>query len=153
MQVISPYQTPLLPDSSPWETPGGKCGVARARSWQARDRTSTREESRLNRELWQGLVMLTFLSLGKPAVAQSPVGSAPPAKSEQTTGITLNTAFHGSVDSGSRVFDWTTTTGYIFNKHFSADVGVPILLSMAPHPPAQPPATPACGIYSSSSSS
>ena len=71
--------------------------------------------------------MLTFLFPGKPAVAQSPAGSAPPAKSEQTAGITLNTAFNGSVDSGSRVFDWTTTTGYIFNKHFSADVGVPIL--------------------------
>jgi hypothetical protein len=81
----------------------------------------------LNRKLWQGFVVLTFLSLGKQAVAQAPAGSAPGAKPGQTNGITLNTAFNGSVDSGSRVFDWTTTTGYIFNKHFSADVGVPIL--------------------------
>ena len=81
----------------------------------------------LNRKLWQGFVVLTFLPLGNQAVAQAPAGSAPPAKSEQTAGITLNTSFNGSVDSGSRVFDWTTTTGYIFNKHFSADVGVPIL--------------------------
>ena len=85
----------------------------------------------MKRKLWQGVVVLTtvlaLLSLCNQAVAQAPAGSAAPAKSEQTAGITLNTAFNGSVDSGSRVFDWTTATGYIFNKHFSADVGVPIL--------------------------
>jgi hypothetical protein len=67
------------------------------------------------------------MTAGKQSVAQAPAGSAPAANSEQTPGMTLNTAFDGSVDSGSRVYDWTTTTGYIFSKHFSADVGLPIL--------------------------
>src|SRR5260370_10408138 len=39
----------------------------------------------------------------------------------------LNTSFNGRVVTGSDVYDWMTTTGYIFNKDFSADVGVPIL--------------------------
>ena len=67
------------------------------------------------------------MTAGKQSVAQAPAGSAPAANSEQTPGMTLNTAFDGSVDSGSKVYDWTTTTGYIFSKHFSADVGLPIL--------------------------
>jgi hypothetical protein len=41
--------------------------------------------------------------------------------------MTLNTSFDGSFDSGSKVFDWTTTTGYIFNQHFSVNAGVPFL--------------------------
>jgi hypothetical protein len=66
--------------------------------------------------------------VGKLTVAQVPVASGPAAKEEQTSGMTLNTSFNGSVASGGDVYDWTTTTGYIFNKHFSADVGVPILV-------------------------
>jgi hypothetical protein len=81
----------------------------------------------LNRKLRQCFVVLALLTAGKQSVAQSPAGSAPAANSEQTPGMTLNTAFDGSVDSGSKVYDWTTTTGYIFSKHFSADVGLPIL--------------------------
>jgi hypothetical protein len=70
---------------------------------------------------------LALLTAGIQTFAQSPAGSAPAASSEQSAGPTLNTSFNGSADSGSSVFDWTTTTGYIFNKHFSADVGIPIL--------------------------
>lgn len=60
------------------------------------------------------------------AEAQAPAGSAP-AANEEATGMTLNTSFNGSIDSGSHVYDWTTTTGYILNKHFSTDLGVPFL--------------------------
>jgi len=71
--------------------------------------------------------MLGLLVGGKAAVAQVPAGTVPSAKDEQTSGMTLNTGFNGSVASGSNVYDWTTTTGYAFNKHFSVDLGVPIL--------------------------
>ena len=49
------------------------------------------------------------------------------AKEETTTGPTLNTSFNGSLASGSDVYYWTTTSGYVFNKHFSAGLGVPLL--------------------------
>ena len=78
-------------------------------------------------KFWLSFVVLMMFLGGKQAVAQAPAGSGPAAKEERTSGITLNTSFNGSVASGSDVYDWTTTTGYIFNKHFSADVGVPIL--------------------------
>lgn len=66
-------------------------------------------------------------AFGAAAVfGQLPAGSAPPAKDE-STGVTLNTSFNGSVASGSDVYDWTTTTGYKFDKHFSANLGIPIL--------------------------
>lgn len=81
----------------------------------------------MKRTLWQACVALTFLLISTQVIAQVPAGSAPAGKSEQTAGMTLNTSFNGSVDSGSSVYDWTTTTGYIFNKHFSTDVGLPIL--------------------------
>ncbi len=41
--------------------------------------------------------------------------------------MTLNTSFDGSFESGSKVFDWTTTTGYVFNDHFSVNAGIPLL--------------------------
>ncbi|HJZ65683.1 MAG TPA: hypothetical protein VKD70_15260, partial [Candidatus Acidoferrum sp.] len=59
--------------------------------------------------------------------AQSPAGSAPAPKEENYRGLTLNTSFDGSFDSGSKVFDWTTTTGYVLNQHFSVNAGVPFL--------------------------
>lgn len=81
----------------------------------------------MNRKLCQCFVVLVLLAAGTQAVAQVPAGSAPSEKSDPTAGLTLNTSFNGSVDSGSSVYDWTTTTGYIFNKHFSTDIGIPIL--------------------------
>lgn len=59
--------------------------------------------------------------------AQTPAGSAPAPKEDDYRGMTLNTSFDGSFDTGSKVFDWTTTTGYIFNKHFAVNAGVPFL--------------------------
>jgi hypothetical protein len=81
----------------------------------------------LRGKLWLSFVVLMMFLEGKQAVAQVPAGSGPTAKEEQASGMTLNTSFNGSVASGSDVYDWTATIGYIFNKHFSADVGVPIL--------------------------
>jgi hypothetical protein len=62
-------------------------------------------------------------------VAQSAAGSGPQAREDVGSGFTLNTAFSGSVDSAGHVYDWTTTMGYAFNRHFSADLGVPILFT------------------------
>jgi hypothetical protein len=94
----------------------------------AHDRNLNSEERRLNRKLRQCFALLAFLTAAAQTVAQAPAGSAPASGSkQQTVGFTLNTSFGGSADSDSDVFAWTTTTGYIFNKHFSADVGVPIL--------------------------
>lgn len=71
-----------------------------------------------------GLGILAILS---PAVvAQAPAGSAPAAKEDRYVGPTMNTSFDGSVDSGSQVYDWTTSAGYIFNRHFSASFGAPL---------------------------
>jgi hypothetical protein len=81
----------------------------------------------LRGKLWQ-LAVSGFLLIGAAgAQAQSPAGSAPAAKDEQTSGPTLTTSFDGSVAPGSDVYSWTSAAGYIFNRHFSADVGVPIL--------------------------
>ena len=69
------------------------------------------------------------MALGCNAAAQAPAGTAPSGKEDNYRGVTLNTAFSGSVDSGSRVYDWTTSAGYIFNKHFAVDLGVPVLFT------------------------
>ncbi len=60
-------------------------------------------------------------------LAQSPAGTAPGPKDDTYRGMTLNTSFDGSFDTGSKVFDWTTTTGYVFNPHFAVNAGVPFL--------------------------
>ena len=70
---------------------------------------------------------LVFCFFSTAGLAQSPAGSAPPPKDENYRGMTLNTSFDGSFDSGSKVFDWTTTTGYVFNQHFAVNAGVPFL--------------------------
>ena len=78
-------------------------------------------------KLWRGLLFSGILLISRQATAQAPAASGPPAKEEQSGGLTLNTAFGGSAGTGNDVFDWTTTTGYIFNNHWSVDLGVPIL--------------------------
>lgn len=78
-----------------------------------------------------GLILaLTIGALsGELAAAQTPAGSGPPAREDEGSGMTLNTAFGGSIDSTSHVYSWTTTTGYVFNRHFSANLGVPLLFT------------------------
>lgn len=73
-------------------------------------------------------IVLTFVACDS-AYAQAPAATGPPAKEEEVTGVTLNSSFGGSVASGSDIYEWTTTAGYVFNKHFSADLGVPILFT------------------------
>jgi len=76
----------------------------------------------------KSLCTFALLCICSPCgLAQSPAGTAPAPKDETYRGMTLNTSFDGSFDSGSKVFDWTTTTGYIFNRHFSVNAGVPFL--------------------------
>lgn len=80
----------------------------------------------MKRDFWQLSVVLMMLLGCEQAAAQSPASPVAVPKEDQATGITLNTAFSGSILSGSEVYDWTTTAGYIFDKHFSADLGMPI---------------------------
>ncbi len=80
---------------------------------------------RFRKKLLRSLATMCFCSAA--GFAQAPAGSAPPPKDESYTGMTLNSSFDGSFDSGSKVFDWTTTTGYIFSEHFSVNAGVPFL--------------------------
>lgn len=74
---------------------------------------------------------LGTLLLAVGADAQAPAGSAPSGKDDAYRGMTLNTAFSGSIDSGSRVYEWTTAAGYIFNPHFAVNLGVPVLFTRA----------------------
>lgn len=69
---------------------------------------------------------VSFL-VGGVCLAQAPAASGPAPKEGNYHGMTLNTSFNGSFDTGSKVFDWTTSTGYIFNQHFSVNAGVPFL--------------------------
>lgn len=69
--------------------------------------------------------LLCAIACGR-ALGQAPAASAP-AASEEYKGLTLSTAFSGSVAPGSDVYEWTTTSGYTFNKHFSVNLGLPIL--------------------------
>ncbi len=79
---------------------------------------------------WLGTGLgLGLMMWGAVARGQAPAGTAPAAKEDSYTGPTLNTSFDGSADSDSQVYDWTTSAGYIFNKHFSASMGVPIVFA------------------------
>jgi hypothetical protein len=89
---------------------------------------ATKGYGKLRSPIWRIPAVLIMFLACKQGKAQAPAASGPPAKEAQATGMTLNTAFNGSADSDSSVYDWTTTTGYIFNKHFSANVGVPLLV-------------------------
>ena len=84
----------------------------------------------MRRHFWRVIFLCFVFTSGRQAIAQSPAGSAPAAK-DDTTGMTLNASFIGSVTSGADVYDWTTTVGYVFDRHFSANLGVPILFVRA----------------------
>jgi hypothetical protein len=78
----------------------------------------------IKRLFWMLSLSLMFCSFG---FAQAPAATGPAPKDQPYQGMTLNTSLDGSFDTGSKVFDWTTTTGYIFNQHFSVNAGVPVL--------------------------
>jgi hypothetical protein len=81
----------------------------------------------LRNQLWRVVLCSSLLIGTRNAKGQAPAGSAPPAQDQQTIGATLHTSLDGSAAAGSNVYSWTTTAGYILDKHFSVDVGVPIL--------------------------
>ena len=74
---------------------------------------------------------LGILVLAGSAAAQTPAGSALSGKEDAYQGMILNTAFSGSIDSGSHVYEWTTAAGYMFNPHFAVNFGVPVLFTRA----------------------
>ncbi len=75
------------------------------------------------------LFSLATMLLGSVnAAAQAPAGSTNPAQEEkkQERGITLYESFEGSSSTDGQVMDLNSTAGYVFNKHFSWDVGIPV---------------------------
>jgi len=56
--------------------------------------------------------------------AQAVPGGKTPGAEEK--GLTMRVAFEGSTSSDGQIFDLNSSTGYIFNQHFSVGVGVPI---------------------------
>jgi hypothetical protein len=62
------------------------------------------------------------------AAAQSTGTSGTPPKEDkkEERGITLYEAFEGSTNTDGQVMDLNTTAGYIFNRHFSWDAGLPV---------------------------
>jgi len=74
--------------------------------------------------LWAlGLLLCT-----SQAAAQSSGTSGTPPKEDKKEGrgVTLYEAFEGSTNTDGQVMDLNTTAGYIFNRHFSWDVGLPV---------------------------
>src|SRR6266851_2453193 len=64
------------------------------------------------------------------AAAQAPAGTSAPSKDEkQERGPTLYESFEGSSNIDGQFMDLNSAAGYVFNKHFSWDLGVPILFT------------------------
>src|SRR5260370_18395340 len=77
------------------------------------------------------LVALAFI-LPRSAAAQAPAGTAAPRKGEtQEHGLTLIESFEGSSNADGQAMDLTSAAGYVFNKHFSWDLGIPIFFTRA----------------------
>src|SRR5260370_23809716 len=75
------------------------------------------------------LVALAFF-LAETAAAQAPAGTATPRKGEQQEhGVTLSESFEGSSNADGQAMDLTSAAGYVFNKHFSWDLGIPIFFT------------------------
>jgi len=64
--------------------------------------------------------------LAATAFAESVPAVATKAAAEEK-GFTLTETYEGSVDSDGFISDINTTAGYIFNPHFSINMGVPYL--------------------------
>ncbi|HYL11254.1 MAG TPA: hypothetical protein VEU31_10985, partial [Candidatus Acidoferrales bacterium] len=64
------------------------------------------------------------------AAAQAPAGTAAPSKEEkQERGPTLYESFEGSSNTDGQFMDLNSAAGYIFNEHFSWDLGIPIFFT------------------------
>ncbi len=61
------------------------------------------------------------------AAPQAPAGTAAPRKGEtQEHGLTLYESFEGSSNADGQAMDLSSAAGYVFNKHFSWNFGIPI---------------------------
>src|SRR5260370_4811937 len=75
------------------------------------------------------IVALAFF-LAEAAAAQTSAGTAAPRKGEQQEhGLTLSESFEGSSNADGQAMDLSSAAGYIFNKHFSWDLGIPIFFT------------------------
>jgi len=58
--------------------------------------------------------------------AQAPAASGPAAKEKPEHGFTLVESFEGSSNDDGQIMSFTSAAGYLFNKHFSVDLGIPV---------------------------
>src|SRR5574341_1417994 len=72
--------------------------------------------------------ILLFFSSCVAAQTPSPAGSGAASKrdSDEQHGFTLYESFAGSSNNEGQVMHLTTTGGYVFNRYFSIDLGLPI---------------------------
>jgi len=78
-------------------------------------------------KLWRVFFFAIVFILCDQSYAQAPAASARSVADDSSDGPTLTTSFIGSVASWSNVYDWTIAAGYIFDRHFSTDIGVPVV--------------------------
>jgi hypothetical protein len=84
---------------------------------------------KIHRSFFRFLLLGISLLLASPLAAQVPAGSLPPSKEQtdkQAHGLTLYESFDGSSSADGQVINFTSRAGYIFNKHFAVDLGLPI---------------------------
>jgi hypothetical protein len=71
-----------------------------------------------------------ILCISFRAAAQAPAGTSAPSKEEkQERGPTLYESFEGSSNTDGQFMSLNSAAGYVFNKHFSWDLGVPIIFT------------------------
>jgi len=89
---------------------------------------ASRREIELPTKLWRVFFLAIVFVFCKQSYAQAPAASGSSMADDSSDGPVLTTSFYGSAASQSHVYDWTTTAGYNFDRHFSADIGIPIVL-------------------------
>jgi hypothetical protein len=68
-----------------------------------------------------------FVCSGQVAAQSTGTSGTPPKEEKkEERGATLYEAFEGSTNTDGQALDLNTTAGYIFNRHFSWDAGLPI---------------------------
>jgi len=74
--------------------------------------------------------LLAILACSFSFTASSPAQAVPPAATKpavEEKGFTLTETYEGSADTDGFITDINSTVGYIFNPHFSINMGVPYL--------------------------
>jgi hypothetical protein len=75
-------------------------------------------------------VFVALLAFGTVTAAPSAAQQTLPAA--KSSGMTIYESFEGSSGSGTNVFDLNSAVGYDFNRHWGADLGLPIYFVTPP---------------------